>query len=121
MRLFLTILFAAILLLMLAVTIRASLDRSILDVGPPLTSDAWFQATLVDAYLAFFTFYVWVAYKESSWPLRVAWLALIVLLGSMAMALYVLIQLIRAGPDADAARILLRRADVQGHPEMATH
>lgn len=109
MRNLLLVVFATILVTMIAVTIRASLDRSVLDVGPELTSDPWFQATLVDAYLGFLTFYVWVAYKERRNWARIVWFALIMLLGNIAMSLYVLIQLVRLKPGDGPAELLLRR------------
>jgi len=68
----------------------------------------WFIATLVDTYLAFFTFWLWVAYKERSWPARLAWLAGICLLGNIAMAVYLLIKLFRLPADAPIEKLLLR-------------
>ncbi|REJ94142.1 MAG: DUF1475 domain-containing protein [Planctomycetota bacterium] len=110
MRTTLTVIFSLFFLIMLAFTVRASLDRSILDVGWAIVGDAWFQATLVDAYLGFFTFYVWVAYKERTWVGRIVWFVLIMALGNMAMATYVLIQLARLGSDGGVEQLLLRRA-----------
>ena len=92
-RTILLVLFGGILAAMLAVTTYASLDRSILNVGPELLTDPWFHATLADAYFGFVTFYVWVAYKEVSWVRRVLWFVLIMTLGNIAMSIYVLIQL----------------------------
>jgi len=110
MRTTLTVIFGLFFLIMLAFTVRASLDRSILDVGWAIVGDAWFQATLVDAYLGFFTFYVWVAYKERTWVGRIVWFVLIMALGNMAMATYVLIQLARLGADEGVEQLLRRRA-----------
>lgn len=92
-RVLLSLLFAGVLVSMLAVTVYASLDRSLLDVGPELTADPWFQATLVDAYFGFLTFYIWVAYKERKLGRRIVWFVLIMTLGNIAMSIYVLIQL----------------------------
>jgi hypothetical protein len=50
-------------------------------------------ATLLDAYLGFFIFYVWVAYKERAASTRILWFLLIMGLGNMAKAFYVLLQL----------------------------
>ena len=107
MRTTLFTVFGTILLAMLAVTTWASLDRSILKVGPRLLSDPWFHATLCDAYCGFLTFYVWVWIKERSWPGRVCWLIGILLLGNIAMSIYVMVQLVRPGPDITAERLLL--------------
>lgn len=100
--------FSGILVAMLLITSYAALQRSIWNVGPELTSDPWFQATLADAYFGFVTFYVWVAYKEQKrWP-RVVWFLLIMTLGNMAMATYVLLQLWKWDPTTGIEAILLR-------------
>ena len=101
-------LFGSILLAMLAVTTYASLDRSILDVRPELLSDPWFHATLCDAYFGFITFYAWVFYKETCPGRRTLWFVLIMLLGNMAMAVYVLLQIRKLDKDASMSDLLLR-------------
>ena len=111
MRLLLGIIFSVYLLTMLAMTIRASLACSILEVPAVVLEDAWFQATLTDAYLGFLTFYVWVAYRESTWLGRSVWLLLILTLGNMAMSAYVLVRLWRLPPDAPLANLLIRPTD----------
>jgi Protein of unknown function (DUF1475) len=103
----LQLLFGAILVAMIAVTVRASFDRSILDAGVVI-EDPWGLATLFDAYAGFVTFYIWVAYRETSRIARCGWFVLIMTLGNIAMAAYVLLLLRRLPPDAGAARILLR-------------
>ena len=62
-------------------------------MGTQLTSDPWFLATLADAYFGFLTFYVWVAYKEHSVWRKLLWFVLIMVLGNIAISVYVLIQL----------------------------
>ena len=59
-----------VLVCMTWITAVASLDRSIMHAGRGLWPDPWFQATLMDAYFGFFTFFVWVAYKEENWLAR---------------------------------------------------
>ncbi|MGQ0619753.1 MAG: DUF1475 family protein [Panacagrimonas sp.] len=82
------------------------------DVGanPGTGNNPWLIATLFDAYFAFLWFWLWVAYKETSWVSRVVWLGLILLLGNMAMAAYVLIQLWTLPPNPTAKDLLLRRS-----------
>ena len=92
-RTLLMLLFGLILASMLAITTYASLDRSIFSVGTQLTSDPWFLATLADAYFGFLTFYVWVAYKEHSVWRKLLWFVLIMILGNIAISVYLLIQL----------------------------
>ena len=109
MRARLTLFFSLILASMLAVTVWASLDRSVFDVGPELLGDRWFQATLVDAYCGFLVVYAWVAYKETSWPARLGWLAGFLLLGNIAVSIYLLLQLRGIGPNGQISDLLLRR------------
>ena len=85
---------------MLAVTVRASLVRSVLDNGP-LMRDVWFQATLADAYFGFVMFYVWVFYRERTISRRAGWFVGIMLLGNIAMATYALLAL-RTAADTPA-------------------
>ena len=105
-RLFPAIAFSAIFLLMLIVTIRASLVRSVFDNGH-LMSDPWFLATLCDAYCGFLTFYVWVFLKETSTFSRLVWFVLVMTLGNFAMAAYVLLQLHQCGSNGTVETFLL--------------
>jgi hypothetical protein len=107
----LQILFGFILVSLFCYTTFASLQQSVLEwQGLIRQPDNWWTiATLIDAYYGFLTFYVWVLYKEIRWLSRIVWFVAIMLLGNMAMAAYVLIQLSRLGRDEPAAAILLRR------------
>ena len=115
-RTLLILLFLLILVTMLTITTYASLDRSIFSLGSQLTSDPWFHATLADAYFGFLTFYVWVAYKERAIWRKLLWFALIMALGNIAMAVYVLIQLRRWEPCGGIEQLLIR----QSHPQKST-
>lgn len=99
MRRILMAFFGVVLAVMLAVTVAASLERDVVTAGAALWADGWFRATLADAYFAFLTFYVWVAYKERRAAPRLLWLVLILLLGNFAMAAYMLRALARIPPD----------------------
>jgi hypothetical protein len=110
MRIVLIAIFSVILLAMIAVTAYASLEKNVFDAGPELRASRWFQATLVDAYFGFITFYVWLAYRERTWPARIAWFLAIMGLGNMAMAAYMLWRLSRWDEASGAAGILLRQA-----------
>jgi len=105
----LKILFSLILLSMLAVTTVASLDRGVFEASADLWGDPWFKATLADAYFGFIAVYVWIAYKEEGWGRRVLWFVLLMLLGNIAIAIYLLIQLFRLPPRATMEDLLLRR------------
>ena len=108
----LKILFAAIFLTLLVGTIFASTQQPItqytgLTRGP---DRFWTLATFLDAYGGFLTFYAWVFYKEPRWSRRVGWFIAIMLLGNMAMSVYMLLQLWRLKPEQPAADVLLRTA-----------
>ena len=91
---------------MLAVTTWASLQVSVLHIPRAVGGHPWFIATLFDTYWAFFTFYVWLAYKEVAWVSRILWFVAIVLLGNIAMSTYCLIQLWRVPAGADLEQVL---------------
>lgn len=108
MKPLLTAVFAAILVTMLTVTGQASLSENLFKIPAQATSDPWFIATLFDAYCGFITFYVWVFYKEKSTLSRFIWFILIMALGNIAMASYVLLKLFKLPKDA-ALRDLITR------------
>jgi hypothetical protein len=104
----LRLLFGFILLSMIAVTSWASWSQPIWQwhglITPP--DHAWTIATLFDAYYGFITFFVWVGYKEQRWLPRLGWLIAILLLGNMAMAAYVLLQLRKLPANEPFAHLL---------------
>jgi hypothetical protein len=105
----LKILFALAFLAILSATSWASLQMPFWKTPQAVVEHPWFIATLVDTYLAFFTFWVWVAYKETSNLARAVWLLLIFALGNLAIAGYMLLQLFRLPPGARVEDLLLRR------------
>lgn len=105
----LKILFAAIFVWMVFFTVRTSLEVSLWAAMPGYARNPWAIATLYDAYCGFLTFFVWVAYKETSWFPRIAWFVLIMTLGNIAMSAYVLIELYRLRPEEGVDCLLKRR------------
>lgn len=104
----LKVIFLLVLLAMLAVTTVASLDRGVFEAGADLWSDPWFKATLADAYFGFLAVFLWIAYKERTRGLRILWFVLLMALGNIAIAIYVLIQLFRLPSSASMEDLLLR-------------
>jgi hypothetical protein len=94
---------------MVAVTTWASLEANVLVGFQRLLADRWGVATLFDAYFGFLWFWLWIAYKEASLGRSLLWLLLLFVLGNLAMAAYVLIQLSRLAPGEGAEALLLRR------------
>jgi predicted permease len=107
----LKILFAFIVLTMIAVTGWASTQCAIWQIPASVASHPWFIATLFDAYFGFLTFYCWVFYKERSILLRIFWFVAIMLLGNMGMATYMLIQLLRQPAGGGIKELLRRRGE----------
>ncbi|MEM9411137.1 MAG: DUF1475 family protein [Planctomycetota bacterium] len=101
-------LFFCIFFAMIASVAWASIDRGMLDAGRDLMEYRWFQVTLLDAYFGFITFYVWVAYKETSKLSKLAWFILIMTLGNIAMSIYVLKE-IWPNPNKSFEEILIGR------------
>lgn len=104
----LKVFYTLVLAVMTVVTVRATLDRGVMEALHALTPDLWFQATLCDTYFAFLTIWFWMAYKERTWAGRFAWFAAVMVLGNFAIAAYVLIQLFRLKP-GDSLENILRR------------
>ena len=93
---------------MLGVTLWASLDKNVLVGFSEVWSTRWGIATLADAGCGFLTFFAWVFYREGNWAGRVGWFLAIMLLGNIAMSVYVLRLLFKLGPNAGAKELLLR-------------
>src|SRR5512136_1662991 len=99
MKTFLTGVCCLVLAVMLYVTISASLHHDIVSATRQLWPDPWFRATLADAYCGFLFFWLWVAWREQSVAQSILWFVLIMTMGNIAMAGYLLVQLrhIRSG------------------------
>jgi hypothetical protein len=111
MILFLRALFVFILLAMSWGTVRASLAQALFDIPPDVYLNPWFQVTLLDAYFAFLTFFVWVAWKETRTAARVLWAVAIALWGNFAMAAYLLRELFRIRADGELSEVFATRRD----------
>ncbi|NTW98658.1 MAG: DUF1475 family protein [Geobacteraceae bacterium] len=109
MKTFLTVVCLAVLAIMLYVTISASLHQDIVSATRQLWTDPWFRATLADAYFGFLFFWLWVAWREQSVAKSFLWFVLIMTLGNLAMAGYIMLQLrhLQSGDGVEA--LLLRK------------
>ena len=100
------LIFSAVILVMLVLTIRASMYENVAAATLRLARDPWGLATFGDAYFGFLTFYLWVLYKETRAFRKLLWFVLIMLFGNLAMASYVLMQIFRLGKDATVESLL---------------
>jgi len=114
MKRFLYAAFTVVLVAMTWVTVTASLDHSVLEAGDEIWNDPWARATLFDAYFAFLTVYLWIAYRERGWGPRILWLVLILTLGNFAIAGYFLFALARLGPGRPWTDLFQRRGETVG-------
>jgi hypothetical protein len=108
LKLFLKFLFAFIFLFMVVMTIRTTLQVPLTQAS--FRGNPWAWATLYDAYFGFVTFFCWVAWRERSSGVKVLWFILIMALGNIAMALYVLLQLFSLRPEEPAGALFQRKA-----------
>lgn len=104
----LRVFFGVVLLSLLAACVYASNQRALWDLPAEVARDPWFLATLLDAYWGFLVFWLWVAYRETSVLVRLAWLLALLLSGNMAVAVYMLWRLggMEAGDSPE--KLLLR-------------
>jgi hypothetical protein len=106
---FLRVAALAVLVSMLVVTSWASQGVALWNMPRAVATHPWFIATLFDTYFAFLAFWAWVAYKETSVLARGLWLLAILLLGNIAISVYVLRQLFKLPANASFEDLLLRR------------
>ena len=64
--------------------------------GSAILDLAWGRVTLIDLYVGLALIGSWIVVREGSWPRSLPWLVGLVVLGSLAAALYVLIASLRS-------------------------
>jgi len=113
MKTTLTVVCCTVLAIMLYVTISASLHQDIVSATRQLWPDPWFRATLADAYCGFLFFWLWVAWREQSLAKSILWFVLIMALGNIAIAGYILLQLRNSQSGEGVEALLLGRRPLQ--------
>jgi len=83
-------------LVMTFMIIFSLLTGNFFEQGSILMGLVWGQMSLVDLYVGFFLVYLWIYYKESRLLPRLIWAILLIVTGSLATALYILIESYRA-------------------------
>ena len=58
--------------------------------GSILLSMVWGQMSMVDLYVGFFLFYLWILRREKDLLTKIIWFLLLMTTGSLAIALYIL-------------------------------
>ena len=59
--------------------------------GPVLMGLVWGRVTMIDTYVSYAIFIAWILYRETSSIWKLTWTLLVLVLGSYALCLYVLI------------------------------
>ncbi len=67
--------------------------------GAWITSHPWGIVSLVDLYVGFVIFSLWIVYREKSPVAAVIWVTLMMVLGNWTAALYVLLALVKCRGD----------------------
>lgn len=67
--------------------------------GAWITSHPWGIVSLVDLYVGFIIFSMWIVYREKSRLAAGVWVALMMVLGNWTAALYVLLALVKCRGD----------------------
>lgn len=109
MKRFLMAVSAGVCVFMVVVTTRATMQQSLPAAWPSYQANPWAMATLADAYSGFTLFWIWVAFRERSWPARIIWLVLIYATGNIATAAYLFIALAKLRDDQPASAVLTSR------------
>lgn len=79
-------------LIMVCMIIFSLLTGDFFEQGSILMGLVWGQMSLVDLYVGFALVYVWIFYKETKLIPRMIWAILLFVTGSLATALYILIE-----------------------------
>lgn len=110
MKTFFKLWFVLVIIAMIAVTTWAQMQEGLWSALVRIPNDPWFVATMFDTYFAFLAFFFWVCYRERSVATSVVWLVLIIALGNIAMATYILIQLAKLKPEEPASALFAKPA-----------
>lgn len=67
--------------------------------GAMLLNNPWGIVSLVDLYVGFGLFAMWIFFREKNWTARLVWMVLLMVLGFFIGSLYVLIKLYQSHND----------------------
>lgn len=88
---FVRILSVILTLVMLTTIVYGFMTGDFAEEGSQILGLAWGQVTLIDLYVGVIIFGTWVAVRETSWLVRIAWWVGLVALGNLAAAAYLLV------------------------------
>ena len=100
------------LLAMTAVLLNGFINGDFGQDGGELLSNPWGIVSIVDLYVGFVLFSLWIAFREKNGFLAAFWIILMMVLGFFTGALYVLIALYRSKGDWAAFFLGGRRQEI---------
>ncbi len=106
----LKILFIAMSAAMVGLVIATSIKSNMFELPAYVVNEPWFKTTLVDFYFNIAILSAWVIYRERTARARVLWVFSFIILGSIATAFYVFLQIMRLKPGEGLEKVLLRKA-----------
>ena len=104
----LKILFLCVSLTMIGLTVYTCTQSDLIKEWNRLGAEPWMRATLVDFYFNILVISTWTLYREKNKFIGLVWVAAYILLGSIATAFYVFLQLARLKPGDPVEKALLR-------------
>ena len=87
------------LLAMTAVLLNGFINGNFAEDGSALLANPWGLVSLVDLYVGFALFSVWIAFRETNVILAIFWILLMMVLGFFTGSLYMLIALYQSKGD----------------------
>jgi len=86
-------------LAMTAVLVNGFVNGNFSQDGAALLANPWGIVSLVDLYVGFFLFSLWIAFREKNWLSAAIWILLMMVLGFFTGSLYVFLALIHSKGD----------------------
>ena len=105
----LKIFFLGLSLFMVYLVINTSIKSNLIEVWNELGAQPWMTTTLVDFYFNITIISAWVIYREGNWGKSTLWIMGFIVLGSIATAFYIFLQLTQLKPGDGIEKVLLRK------------
>lgn len=99
---------------MTAVLLNGFINGSFTEDGAALLANPWGIVSLIDLYVGFALFSMWIVFREKNKVLMVGWIIAMMVLGFFAGSLYVLVALYRSKGDWMAFFLGSRKTDIIG-------
>lgn len=87
------------LLAMTAVILNGFINGSFSEDGAELLANPWGIVSLVDLYVGFILFSLWIIFREENFAVTIIWVVLMMILGFFTASLYIIIALRRSRGD----------------------